>query len=112
MDEKGTLTVGPGDTRVYLVKDHTRLGWSQHEYVRLDLQRNPLTYTLDLSNVPCGCLACVYMVAMDDSDVRRGSNYCDMAENKNAGFGGGMLAARGAYSPSQTCRTRYDRSRA
>lgn len=70
-----------------------------------------------LSNVPCGCLACVYLVAsipqlasnrsrghtsnaVDGdascvsfawavSDPSSSSNYCDMAENVAAGFGGG-----------------------
>lgn len=49
-----------GNTRVYLVQDWQELYWDRHEYVRLDLRNNPLTFTIDLSNVPCGCLACVY----------------------------------------------------
>ena len=41
-----------------------------------------------LSNVPCGCLACVYLVAMNDPGGGA-SNYCDMAENVKPGFAGG-----------------------
>ena len=78
-----------GDTRVYLTDDHRRTRWGDSKYLRFDLRASPLTFTLDLSNVPCGCLACVYLVAMDDPDAH-GSNYCDMAENKKAGFGGSM----------------------
>lgn len=78
-----------GDTRVYLVDDHRRRVWNEMKYVRLDLQKAPLTFTLDLSGVPCGCLACVYLVAMADPDESGSSNYCDMAENKNPGYGGG-----------------------
>ena len=51
----GALTVR-GDSRLYLVQDHTRSSWPEHKYVRLNLQAQPLSFTLDLSNVPCGCL--------------------------------------------------------
>ena len=64
-----------GNSRLYLVQDHRQRFWQDHKYVRLDLQRDPLSFTLDLSQVPCGCLACVYMVKMKDPD-EVGSNYC------------------------------------
>ena len=67
-----------GDSRLYLVEDHTRSSWDEHKYARVDLRQNPLIYTLDLSGVPCGCLACVYLVAMADPSGG-GSNYCDSA---------------------------------
>ena len=76
-----------GDSRAYLVQDSTQTLWQDHKYVRLDLQKDPLTFSLDLSKVPCGCLACVYMVKMKDPDVD-GSNYCDMAENTKPGLNG------------------------
>ena len=69
----GVLTV-QGDTRVYLVQDYTKREWEDHHYMRFDLKAKPLEFTLDLSNVPCGCLACVYLVAMKDPD-RDGPNY-------------------------------------
>jgi len=54
----GALTVR-GDARVYLVQDHAAgTTWGAHKYVRLDLRRE-LRFNLDLSQVPCGCLACV-----------------------------------------------------
>ena len=77
-----------GDARIYLVEDHKQQAWAGHKYVRLDLQSSPLRFTLDLSNVPCGCLACVYLVAMKDP-TSGDSNYCDMAENVKPGYGGG-----------------------
>ena len=77
-----------GDARIYLVEDHKQQTWAGHKYVRLDLQSSPLRFTLDLSNVPCGCLACVYLVAMKDP-ASGDSNYCDMAENVKPGYGGG-----------------------
>ena len=61
----GTLYLN-GDNRVYLVQDYMQESWEKHKYIRIDLQANTLSFTLDLSNVPCGCLACVYMVAMKD----------------------------------------------
>jgi hypothetical protein len=65
---EGTLKV-QADARVYLVQDYTHsrgvqsdwdnTHWPKHKYVRFDLRREPLEFTLDLSHVPCGCLACV-----------------------------------------------------
>ncbi len=64
-----------GNSRLYLVQDYKQTQWSQHKYARIDLREEPLVFTLDLSHVPCGCLACVYMVAM--KDPAEGSNsYC------------------------------------
>lgn len=82
----GALRV-QGDSRLYLVNDYMQSQWEDHKYKRLDLAQDPLSFTLDLSNVPCGCLACVYMVKMADPS-ETGSNYCDMAENKNPGLNG------------------------
>ena len=63
-----------GNSRLYLVQDYQPAKWEEHKYIRLDLRRDPLSFTLDLSNVPCGCLACVYMVKMKDPSAT-GSNY-------------------------------------
>lgn len=65
VDDEGSLTVR-GDTRAYLVEDYTQKHWDDHRYVRMDLADEPLTFDLDLSGVPCGCLATVYVVAMKD----------------------------------------------
>jgi hypothetical protein len=48
------------------VQDSLQTRWAAHQYMRMDLSRSPLSFTLDLSGVPCGCLACVYLVAMAD----------------------------------------------
>jgi hypothetical protein len=77
-----------GEARSYLVKDASERGWSGHKYVRFDLA-DPLAFQLDVSRVPCGCLACVYLVAMPDPTVSH-SNYCDMAHTVQPGFRGGM----------------------
>jgi hypothetical protein len=65
------------DTRVFLVKDSRKTLWADHEYLKIDLRSGPLRFTLDLSGVPCGCLACVYLVAMQDPS-RTTPNYCDI----------------------------------
>ena len=87
--QSGALTVR-GDARLYLVQDHTHSSWAEHRYVRLDLQQQPLSFTLDISNVPCGCVACVYLVRMKDPGGTLGAghsaNYCDMAENVSPGL--------------------------
>ena len=83
----GALTVR-GNTRMYLVQDASGATWGSHQYERIDLHAQPLRFTLDLSAVPCGCLACVYLVAMKDPAAGT-SHYCDMAENVAPGWGGG-----------------------
>ena len=72
-----------GDSRLYLVQDYQQTQWQDHKYMRLDLHNDPLRFTLDLSNVPCGCLACVYMVKMKDPAAASGSNYCGMRPARN-----------------------------
>ena len=62
VDSVGTLTI-IGDSRVYLVQDYTKHAWGEHKYIRIDMSKDPLRFTLDLSNVPCGCLACIYLVS-------------------------------------------------
>ena len=84
----GAFTV-IGDVRAYLVQDVRHTHWGLHKYERIDLQKQPLVFTIDLSQVPCGCLACVYLVAMKDPEGSL-SNYCDMAENVAPGYGGGL----------------------
>ena len=48
--EDHVLTV-KGDTRIYLVQDHHADKWSEHQFMRFDLQASPLSFELDLSNV-------------------------------------------------------------
>ena len=83
-----------GNTRAYLARDYRGESFTGKQYVRLDMSSAPLTFTADLSNVPCGCLACVYLVAMADPAPTgyQGhlSKYCDMAENVSPGFDGGV----------------------
>ena len=78
-----------GDSRVYMVQDFSQSSWKKHRYMRFDLT-DPLTFDIDLSGVPCGCVACVYLVAMRDP-MGGFSNYCDMAENVRPGLADGGL---------------------
>ena len=65
-----------GDTRVYLVADHTQSEWSDHEYIHMLHDGREMSFTLDLSRVPCGCIATVYLVQMDRPGLTD-ANYCD-----------------------------------
>ena len=56
--EDGAFRIS-GDARAYLVRNHGAEKWVDHSYVRLNLVAHPLTFSLDLSRVPCGCLACI-----------------------------------------------------
>jgi hypothetical protein len=67
-----------GDARAYLVEDMRSTKWAEHRFVRLDLTESELSFELDLSRVPCGCLATVYMSAMPDPGGI-GAQYCDMS---------------------------------
>jgi hypothetical protein len=78
----GSLTV-TGNARTYLVQDHDHLRWEDHKYVRLNPQVEPVRFTLDLSGVPCGCLACVYMVKMKDPSDE-GPNYVSATQHVEA----------------------------
>lgn len=78
-----------GSSRLFLVQNKTKTSWAGHKYVRFDMAEKPLEFEADLSGVPCGCLACVYLVAMPDPNEEDGANYCDMAENVRPGVGGG-----------------------
>ena len=74
--EGGNLQI-TGEARAYLVDDFKQRSWSDHRYIRFDLS-NPLTFDLDLSQVPCGCVASVYFTKMKDPSLGK-SNYCDAA---------------------------------
>ena len=81
--DEGTVRL-IGNTRAYLVEDYSRSTWREHKYARMDLTlTQPLAFRVDLSNVPCGCLACVYGVAMNDPSSFKGSNYCDMGGDRD-----------------------------
>ena len=69
-----SLTV-TGEARAYLVQDSSKTEWSRHKYMRFNLE-DPLTFELDVSKVPCGCLACVYLTAMPDPTFGKSNYWC------------------------------------
>ena len=87
VEDEGALRI-TGEGRTYLVNDYRQRGWGNHRYMRFDLS-DPLTFTLDLSRVPCGCVASVYLVRMRDPSTGK-SNYCDAAARLVPGLGGEM----------------------
>lgn len=65
-----------GNSRAYLVQNYKAKYWSVASYVRFDLRNRILSFTVDVSKVPCGVLATLYLVRMGNPD---GSpNYCDI----------------------------------
>jgi len=71
-----------GKQRMYLMEDINAPSWWASKYVRFNLLGKTLTFTVDLSGVPCGVVACFYFVALWKPGP--GSSYCDIQPN----FGG------------------------
>eukprot|EP00419_Tripos_fusus_P008029 CAMPEP_0172682900 /NCGR_PEP_ID=MMETSP1074-20121228/18477_1 /TAXON_ID=2916 /ORGANISM="Ceratium fusus, Strain PA161109" /LENGTH=646 /DNA_ID=CAMNT_0013501663 /DNA_START=27 /DNA_END=1968 /DNA_ORIENTATION=+ len=69
-----------GSSRSYLVDNLGAPSWYQAQYHRFDLRGQTMSYTVDLSKVPCGCIACMYLVAMPNPGP--GPNYCDIQPGK------------------------------
>merc|ERR1719453_195161 len=65
------------DTRGYLIDNIDEMSWSDVQYKKLDLLGKTLSFGVDLSNVPCGCNAAVYLVAMTEPESDS-SGYCDI----------------------------------
>ncbi|KAL3914823.1 MAG: hypothetical protein SGPRY_007484, partial [Prymnesium sp.] len=64
-------------------------------------------FTLDLSSVPCGCSAAVYMVAMPAKPGFDSSAYCDMRSGgEERGRGHAVCAEINLLSGNQQVRTR------
>lgn len=79
-DEHGVLKgfAVQGNNRLFAVRDYVWAHkWSDVNYRKLDLLGKALSFTVDLSEVPCGCNAAIYLVQMD-APVGERSNYCDI----------------------------------
>jgi len=74
--DDGDIKLSKG-TRGYLIDNVDETSWSDVQYKKLDLLGKTLSFSVDLSTVPCGCNAAVYLVAMTapESDS---SGYCDI----------------------------------
>lgn len=62
---------------MYLVDNWQANDWSGTGYVRFNLLNKTLRVNVDVSKVPCGCAATLYLVAMGDP-INYGPNYCDI----------------------------------
>ena len=69
------------------MQDYTQTEWSKHRYVRFDLRRHTLRFTVDLSGVQCDCAACLYLSLMPEPNSSTGDNYCGI-RTPNGGIGG------------------------
>jgi len=75
---QSTITL-QGDSRAYLIGSHENgsLRWADLKYAKLKLLNKTLRWTVDVSNVGCGCNAALYLVAMS-SPLPSEANYCDI----------------------------------
>lgn len=73
-----------GNMRMYLVEDYQVTDWWGAKFVTFNLLGKTLTYTVDLSKVPCGVIACLYFTA--NWKPGPGSNYCDIQQQAGGCF--------------------------
>lgn len=71
-----------GGSRMYLAQDWAAPDWWAAKYQRFNLLGKWMTWTVDLSNVGCGVIACLYFSAMQDPGP--GPNYCDITPGAGA----------------------------
>ena len=82
-DAGRTFTLA-GSSRAFLARDEefapsTMRSWQEVSYRKLRLLDKKLEFTIDLSNVGCGCNAAAYLVEMGDtSSSVMSSDYCDI----------------------------------
>jgi len=65
-----------GNNRVYLVDDFVPEDWATASPLSFNLLGKTVSYTVDLTKVPCGVVACLYFVQNLKPDSS--SNYCDI----------------------------------
>lgn len=63
------------DARAYLVPNIYARDWWGGSFKTFHLKGQTISFTVDLSNVGCGCIACLYFVPLRKPGP--GSNYCD-----------------------------------
>ena len=83
IDQKRGIAI-TGSTRMFyssLVpspEQAAKMQWSDVAYEKLALLDKSLSFTIDMSAVPCGCNAALYLVQMDMPSGDDGSGYCDI----------------------------------
>lgn len=68
-----------GNNRAYLVEDYVPKDWATASPLSLNLLGKTVSYTVDMTKVPCGVVACLYFVQNQKADSS--SNYCDIQTN-------------------------------
>ena len=63
------------NSRAYLYVEHST---GKSNPVPIDLRGRTLRFTIDVSHVPCGCIAALYFVAMRAPADKQWASYCDI----------------------------------
>lgn len=64
------------NSRAFLAQNFRAKNWAEAAYVRLDMRGRTMSFTVDVSKVPCGVIMTLYLVNMGDPNGA--SNYCDI----------------------------------
>jgi len=95
----GSFGIKGGAQRMYLMEDINAPSWWDANYVLFNLLGKTVTFTADLSGVPCGVAASLYFVAFWKPGP--GSNYCDVQPKDGGCFTFDLLEANShAYEAS------------
>eukprot|EP00419_Tripos_fusus_P000243 CAMPEP_0172691612 /NCGR_PEP_ID=MMETSP1074-20121228/24675_1 /TAXON_ID=2916 /ORGANISM="Ceratium fusus, Strain PA161109" /LENGTH=475 /DNA_ID=CAMNT_0013511709 /DNA_START=145 /DNA_END=1572 /DNA_ORIENTATION=- len=94
----GTFGIA-GKQRMYLMEDAWVHDWFGAKYHIFNLLGKTVSYTVDLSQMPCGVAACLYFVA--NRKPGPGSNYCDIQPDYGGCFEIDLMEANSvAYEAS------------
>lgn len=83
-----------GKQRMYLMEDAWVHDWFGAKYHVFNLLGKTVSYTVDLSQVPCGVAACLYFVA--NRKPGPASNYCDIQPDYGGCFEIDLMEANSA----------------
>jgi len=91
--QNGTFGIA-GKQRMYLMEDAWVHDWFGAKYHAFNLLGKTVSYTVDLSQVPCGVAACLYFVANRKPGPY--SNYCDIQPDYGGCFEIDLMEANSA----------------
>ena len=75
---KGEHMTLRGNQRAFLANKRHGSSWDEVSYDKVRLLGKTLHFTMDISQVGCGCNAALYLIDMKQPSEATGSNYCDI----------------------------------